>query len=173
MKAPLIAVLSLGILSAAPAASASLDETLDLSGHVTHVRQGAVATGAPGFEATGLSLRAGISDHAFRYGAALGVASPPMHALWVNAEAFVAYAPNGYENVRPYVELRAHADRLHRLEAADGASLTRYGVGPRVGVLMPLSEYCFLDLGIGRDVIGSEELRATIGLGLPIPLSHL
>jgi hypothetical protein len=143
-----------------------MDETVDISGQLTRA---SIAVGNHSFDATGLSLRSGGTMHAFRYGSGIGVAAPPMRAAWLTGEVFVAYAPNGYENLRPYIELRAHVDRLQM----GSDSLTRVGVGPRFGVLYALSEYFFLDAGMGRDVVGSEELRATIGLGLPIPISHL
>lgn len=162
MRAPL----TLAILLAATPAAASLDETLDISAHVTH---SAIALDDRAFETTGLSARIGQTQRALRYGIGVGIAPAPAKAAWMTGEAFIAYAPNGYYALRPFIELRGHVDRLQMGEA----SIVRGGVGPRFGVLIPLSEYFFLDAGIGKDVIGSDELRGTIGIGLPIPLSHL
>jgi len=158
--------LACALVLCAGGARASLDETLDISGHLT---RSTIVAGDRAFDANGFSLRSGQTQHALRYGIGLGIAAPPMRAAWLTGEAFVAYAPNGYDNLRPYVELRAHVDRLQM----GSDSFNRFGLGPRFGVLLPLSEYFFLDAGIGKDVVGSDELRATIGIGLPIPLSHL
>jgi len=158
--------ITVALLLAAPAASASMNETLDISGHLTRTT---IVAGGRAFDANGISIRTGQTQHALRYGYGLGVAAPPMKAAWLTGELFVAYAPNGYGNLRPYIELRAHVDRLQMGDA----SFNSLGVGPRVGVLMPLSEYFFVDIGVAKDVIGSDEVRGTLGLGLPIPLSHL
>lgn len=162
MRAPL----TLAILLATTPAAAGLDETLDISAHATH---SAIALDDRAFEATGLAARIGQTQHALRYGIGVAIAPGPAKAAWMTGEAFIAYAPNGYWALRPFVELRAHVDRLQ----TGDASITRGGVGPRFGVLIPLSEYFFVDAGIGRDLIGSDELRGTVGIGLPIPLSHL
>ncbi len=162
MRAPLL----LALVLATPSAAASMDETLDVSAHVTHA---SLTVNDHSVETTGVSLRLGQTQHELRYGIGLGAALPPIHASWLTGEAFLGYAPNGYWALRPFIEVRAHVDRLQLGEA----SLTRGGVGPRFGVLIPLSEYFFVDAGIGRDLIGSDELRGTIGIGLPIPLSHL
>jgi hypothetical protein len=162
MRAPVV----LAVVLCAGAAHASMNETLDISGHLT---RSTIVAGEHVFDANGFSYRNGQTQHDLRYGVGLGVAAPPMRAVWLTGEVFVAYAPNGCENLRPYVELRGHVDRLQ----IGGASFNRLGFGPRFGVLLPLSEYFFVDIGIGKDVIGSDELRSTIGIGLPIPLSHL
>jgi len=130
-------------------------------------------------EMEGAGARLGWSLEAMRFGAGLGVygqsglsADAPRgaRAFVASGEAFIAYAPNGFWSLRPSLELRLHVDRL---QVGDAFGITRVGVGPRVGVIAPLSEYLFVDCGIGLDAFGSDEIRATIGLGVPIPLSHL
>jgi len=178
-RALLSLVLGLGVTTALPA-RADLNETLDLSLHAT---RGRVAMSDPRvdskFEVQGLGARLGWSLQDLRFGAGVGIYGPSSlradgpkgtRAYLASGEAYIAYAPDGFWSLRPFLELRAHADRL---QVGDAYGITRVGVGPRVGVLAPLSEYFFLDCGVGVDLMGSDEIRGTIGIGLPIPLSHL
>lgn len=176
-----VPLLTSSLLVAAPA-RASLEETLDVSLHLAQTHADWRSTGSPApFDARGFGLRVGSTRDALRYGAGIDFAFPerlttPLPELvgrraWVfQGEAFVGYAPGGYWHVRPNLELRAHADRLWL--GQDGGALG-FGVGPRISLLIPIDEYFFVDVGIGRDLVGPEQLRATIAIGLPIPLSHL
>ncbi|MGZ3478617.1 MAG: hypothetical protein ACXVCJ_29215 [Polyangiales bacterium] len=141
------------LLLASPA-QASLDETLDISLHGTYA---ALDQHHP---MGGVGARVGVSSRAFRFGAGAGIADGVR-----TGEAFVALTAGGFWKMRPFFEVRGHLDRVD--------DETRNGLGFRGGVLLPLSEYFFFDIGAGRDVIGPERFRASIGLGLPIPLSHL
>lgn len=176
-----LAPLAVGLTTTARA-TASLDETLDVSLHVARTRADWRSTGSPApFDARGFGVRVGSTRDALRYGAGIDFAFPerlatPVPELvgrraWVfQGEAFVGYAPGGYWHVRPNLELRAHADRLWL--GQDGGALG-FGVGPRLSLLVPIDEYFFVDVGVGRDLVGPEQLRATVAIGLPIPLSHL
>lgn len=162
------------LLFAAPA-SASLNKTLDISGHA--VRLNTAGFGGEAYDANGVSMRMGDTIGPMRIGIGFNgyapeiscACAPGTRAGVFGLEAFIGYAPNGYWEMRPFIELRAHGDRLQ----LGGEKKITSGIGPRVGVLIPLSEYFFFDIGIGRDLVGPETLRATVGLGLPIPLSHL
>lgn len=149
-----VSVAGLALVLAAGPANASLDETLDLSLHGAHT------VGDDVSPRTGAAARVGITSRDVRFGAGVGTANG-VHG----AEAYLGWTHGGFWKLRPSFELRAHAERI------DDA--TKSGLGARVAVLVPLSEYFFLDLGAGRDLIGAERFRATIGIGLPIPLSHL
>lgn len=173
---------SAALLLASGPARADLDHTLDLSLHASRSQADWNTVGSPApFEARGVGGRLGVSRGELRFGGGLAVDLPeqlrtPLPALvgrraWVgSAEAFVGWAPGGYWRVRPTIELRAHVDRLF---LGGGGGALSLGLGPRIGVLVPLSEYFFLDVGVGRDLVGPEQLRATLAIGLPIPLSHL
>jgi hypothetical protein len=165
---------ALALLSAS--ARADLDETLDLSFH-------AARAGIDGDEASlreqvpALGVRLGQTRDELRFGLGVfgalpkGMRSFPEgdHASLVTGEIYMGYAPGGFWNVRPFVEARLHYDRLQL-----GSDVTTWlGFGPRVGALVPLSEYFFVDVGVSRDLRGPEAFRGSIGIGLPIPISHL
>lgn len=145
-------------------AGASMNKTLDISAHAGRMQ-------TDDWDASGGSARLGQTFGPLRFGMGVAGFRPEVseRAHLVSTEWFWAYAPGGYHNVRPFIELRAHVDYLRLGDVAT----TRGAAGLRAGVLLPLSEYFFLDAGIGRDVIGPDTMRATIGLGLPIPISHL
>ena len=141
-----------------------------------------------------------LSLEGVRFGAGVGflaASGPSLHhtelpdgvlmeggLLWgVPLEAFVAYAFGPAREVRPYLEVRGGLTVLQaRLRAShpgqgdlgggDFAALLP-SVGGRSGALVPLSEYFFLDLGVGYGFVGPERLSLFVGLGLPIPLANL
>jgi hypothetical protein len=147
------AAVLVAILTVAPAARASLDETLDVSVH------GTWAALEPHHPLAGAAARVGISNRGFRFGGGAGITDGVR-----TGELFAALTTGGFWKVRPFFEVRGHLDRDDE---------TRFALGARAGVLVPLNEYFFVDFGGGRDLVGQESFRASIGLGLPIPLSHL
>jgi hypothetical protein len=134
-------------------------------------------------------LRANLSIEGFRFGLGMGVmtvagltfeADEPLETghLWgVPFEAFAGYAFGSGRDVRPYLELRGTLTALQLgLSTEDyGAPFNAYapGLAARGGVLIPLSEYLFLDAGLGAGMVGPERFTLDVGLGLPIPLSNL
>ncbi|MBL8717254.1 MAG: hypothetical protein JNL79_14805 [Myxococcales bacterium] len=154
-------------------AHARLDETLDVSVHATRGRFAMSDPSLPPLDVHGLGARVGWTLTTLRFGgdAALhdlvGHASGG-HPFMATGELFVAVLMDP-GCLHPFVELRAHVDHVH----AGDLGVTRLGLGPRVGVLVPLNDYFFLDLGFSMDLVGPETFRGAIGLGLPIPLSHL
>ena len=80
-------------------------------------------------------------------------------------------------DVRPFVEIRGTLTALQiGLSNGDyGAPFNAYlpGLATRGGVLVPLSEYFFLDAGVGVGLLGPERFTLDVGLGLPIPLANL
>lgn len=165
----LVLPIALALLALPRSARADLDETFDVSGHVAH---GSATVHDEATTATGLGMRMGVTFGAARFGSGIQGQAAELageRAGWLSGEAYAAYAPNGYWQLRPSIELRAHVDRI----AAGGDVTVLGGVGPRFGVLLPIDEYFFVDVGLSHDVIGPEGFRGTIGLGLPIPLSHL
>lgn len=161
--------LALALLALTPSARADMNETFDVSGVFAH---GGATVHDEATTATGLGTRMGVTFGAARFGSGIYGQAAPLggeRARWLSAEAYAGFAPNGYWQLRPSIELRAHADRI---EVAGDVTVLG-GVGPRFGVLLPLDEYFFVDVGLSHDLIGPEGFRGTIGLGLPIPLSHL
>lgn len=152
----------LAILLCAAPARASMNETLDLALYGAHV-------GTEERVATGLAYRTAFSFGPVRFGNGIGGVRRDDGAGWLSAEVFAAFAPNGYWRLRPSLELRVHGDRV---QLGDDVRLFA-GAGPRLGVLFPIDEYFFVDAGVSRDLFGPETFRGTIGIGLPIPLSHL
>jgi len=151
------------------AARADMNETLDISAHFA---RGAAVIDDEDTPTTGFGFRTGLSFGEFRVGNGLSGHAADVsrgHVRWFSYEAFAAWAPNGYWHLRPSVELRAHVDRL---AYGDQVSVLT-GIGPRFGVLLPIDEYFFVDVGVSRDLFGPEGFRGTFGIGLPIPLSHL
>ena len=85
--------------------------------------------------------------------------------------------------VRPFIEARttgtivqARAQLAHR----DGSRpetlrmhATTFAVAAQAGVLVHLSEYFFLEAGVGRVVYGTGGWTAGVAIGLPIPLANL
>ncbi|MBI2389274.1 MAG: hypothetical protein HYV09_06635 [Deltaproteobacteria bacterium] len=159
---------TLALLLAATTARASLNETLDISAQAT--RSSIAPPPRDTFDAFGFGTRLGVTLHDIRFGAGFGAHAPPPgeRAPLLSAETYLAFAPGGFWELRPFVEIRAHADRFDLRQEQ-----TAFGVGPRFGVLAPLSEYFFVDAGLGMDLVGPERLRGSIAIGLPIPLSHL
>lgn len=153
---------ALAVLLLAAPARASMNETLDLSLHGAHV-------GTERDVASGLGYRLAFTFGPVRLGNGITGVRRDDGAGWLSAEVFAAFAPNGYWHLRPSLELRAHADRVQL-----GSDVSLFaGAGPRLGVLLPIDEYFFVDVGVSRDLLGPETFRGTIGIGLPIPLSHL
>lgn len=135
------------------------------------------------------SLRANLSIDGFRFGLGTGFitstgleleASEPLDPgrVWgVPLEAFVGYAFGTGRQVRPFIEMRGTLTALQvGLSNGDyGAPFNAYlpGLATRGGVLIPLSEYFFLDAGVGVGILGPERFTLDVGLGLPIPLANL
>lgn len=167
--------LPLALLLIATPASASLNRTLDPSlsashGSVTESPVGSFPFNALSFRLAGTfgRLRAGYGANAF-FPQITCACEPGATAFMFGGEGFIGYAPGGYWSMRPFFEMRAHVERLR----VGDLQKTLFGVGPRVGVLVPIDEYFFVDAGMSIDVLGHEGIRGGIGLGLPIPVSHL
>lgn len=144
------------------------------------------------------ALRTGITAHGLRFGVGAGVgrasgdvletsslapgSSASADGAWLTpVEGYVGFAWGAVRTLRPYVELRGGFYAAHvpiRARGADGHEESRVHravmsfVAGRVGAIAWLSQYFFVDFGIGAGV-GVERLSASVGLGLPIPLSHL
>ncbi len=98
-------------------------------------------------------------------------------------EGFVGYALRRGERIRPFVEARttvtavvARAQLTHRHDGDLGSVRMRaatFGVAGRMGVLLALNDYVFIDVGVGRVFHGPGGWTASLGVGLPIPLSNL
>jgi hypothetical protein len=104
--------------------------------------------------------------------------------IWAGMmELYGGYAWGKYKNVRPYLEIRggltflqSQIGLIHPVYGELGASPHNAYLGVlsgRVGLLVPLSEYFFLDMAVGYGIVGQEKQSFVIGLGLPIPMSHL
>lgn len=135
------------------------------------------------------SVRGNLSLDGFRFGLGTGFitstglrleASEPLEPgrVWgVPFEAFFGYAFGAGRDVRPFVEIRGTLTALQiGLSNGDyGAPFNAYlpGLATRGGVLVPLSEYFFLDAGVGVGLLGPERFTLDVGLGLPIPLANL
>jgi hypothetical protein len=145
-------------------AAASMNKTLDISVQASRMQ-------TADWDANGGGMRLGNTFSPLRYGGGVSGYRPevPGRALLMSYEVFYAYAPGGYFHVRPFVEVRFHIDNTR----LGDDSKVRFAVGARIGAIVPINEYFFVDAGIGRDVIGADTMRATIGIGLPIPVSHL
>lgn len=173
MTARLLLAVTLALLCATATARASLDETLDVAPYASRT---SIAPASGPIDAFGGGMRLGVTLHDVRFGAGVGAYAPPTRSPLLSAEAYVGYAPGGFWELRPFVELRAHAecfDLRDPQRARSRDATTFVGVGPRFGVLAPLSEYFFVEAGLGMDFAGPERLRGSVAFGLPIPLSHL
>lgn len=168
-------LLPLAILLIASPAAASLNKTLDVTASASH---GTIAESPYGaFTASAIAMRVGATFGPLRFGYGPSASFPELacacapgtRASMFGAEIFVAYAPGGYWAVRPLVEIRAHGDRLK----VGSEHKVMFGAGPRFGVLVPIDEYFFVDGGVSVDLVGYEGVRGMIGIGLPIPMSHL
>ncbi|MCH9687057.1 MAG: hypothetical protein K0V04_36820 [Deltaproteobacteria bacterium] len=101
----------------------------------------------------------------------------------IPVEGFVGYAMRSDKRIRPFVEARttvtavvARAQLHHRHDGDLGSVRMRaatFGVGGRMGVLLALNDYVFVDVGVGRVFHGPGGWTASVGIGLPIPLSNL
>lgn len=163
-------------------ARADLDATLDVALQATRTRAWLGASGAtPPSDLWGVGGRLGATRGGLRFGGGVGLeasrdadgiaASNGGARRWLGStEAYFAYAPGSYWSVRPLVELRAHVERVG---PSMGSARWSAGFGPRIGVIVALSEYFFFEVAVGRDLVGPQEERVTVALGLPIPLSHL
>lgn len=170
---PVVAAAVLAACLGSAEAHARLDETLDVSLHATRGRYTMSDPSLPPLDVHGLGARVGWTLTTLRFGGGAGLHelvghTGSGHPFLASGELFVAVQMDP-GCVLPFVELRAHVDHVH----AGDRGVTRLGLGPRVGVLVPLNEYFFLDLGLSMDLVGPETFRGVIGLGLPIPLSHL
>ncbi len=174
-RCPAVRLLPLAILLFGTPAAASLNKTLDISAHASH---GTIAESPYGaFSVSTIALRSGATFGPFRYGGGPRASFPQLacacepgtKASMFGAEIFVGYAPGGYWAVRPFVEVRVHGDRL----IVGSEQKLMFGAGPRFGALVPIDEYFFVDGGVSIDLVGYEGVRGMIGIGLPIPMSHL
>src|SRR5687768_13096149 len=114
---------------------------------------GSVYTSPVGaFPYNGMGMRIGATLVPFRYGWGANAYFPQgtcecvagTMAFLGGGELFMGYAPGGFWSMRPFIEVRAHAERL----TVGDRQMLVWGVGPRLGVLMPLSEYFFVDAGL-------------------------
>lgn len=145
-----------------------------------------------------LVARTGITSHGLRFGVGVGLgrasgdaleasslapgSSASADATWLTpVEGYVGFAWGAVRTLRPYVELRGGFYAAHvpvSALRADGPEESRVHravmpfVAGRVGAIAWLSQYFFVDFGVGAGV-GAERMSASVGLGLPIPLSHL
>ncbi len=145
-------------------------------------------------------LRGNLSFHGLRVGVGAGFdgytglrlehaplpagASVTEGRVWgIPIEGFAAYAFRPSKRVRPFVETRTTGTFIQaQARVASGVERERVpvrlrgttlAVALRAGVLVHLNEYFFLDAGIGRVVYGTEGWTASVGIGIPIPLSNL
>lgn len=98
-------------------------------------------------------------------------------------EGFVGYAFRSGEKVRPYLEAQAVVTVLMAQAELRDPQLGSLGrarmhasvleVVGRVGVLIPMGEYFFLDAAVGRTMLGPGQWVASVGLGIPIPTANL
>lgn len=186
-----------------PARADKFDETLDVSIHGRGTLTGGRAASLRGvdvpegfrdarFVGRGIAiapvLRANLSLDGWRFGVGIGVggyratqlryrsrdASLTSARAWnVPAEAFFGYAFRTGERVRPFIEARGTATFIGA--RANDVRLRGHALGmaARVGVLVQLNEYFFVDAGIGRAFVGPDTWTACVGLGIPIPLANL
>jgi hypothetical protein len=171
-----VRLLPLALLLFAAPASASLNRTLDITAYGSHgnVTESPVGT----FPFNAISMRLGGTFGPLRTGYGFTgffpqiacACDPSAKAVMLGGEVFAGYAPGGYRVMRPFFELRAHVERL---QIGDDVKKTLFGLGPRAGILFPIDEYFFVDAGMSIDVLGGEGIRGGIGIGLPIPFSHL
>jgi hypothetical protein len=161
-------------LTAAPA-SASLNRTIDPTlvgshGSITESPVGSFPFNAISLRLVGRfgALRSGYGVTAF-FPQITCACDPASRVFMFGGEIFMGYSPGGYWAMRPYFEARAHVERLE----VGAVKKIFAGAGPRLGVLVPIDEYFFVDAGMSIDVVGAEGIRGGIGIGLPIPLSHL
>ncbi len=98
-------------------------------------------------------------------------------------EGFVGYALPLESRIHPFVEARttatvmvARATLTHR-DQGDLGRMRMHGasfsVGGRAGVLFAVNDYVFVEAGVGRVFHGPGGWTASMGIGLPIPLSNL
>jgi hypothetical protein len=145
-------------------------------------------------------LREGWHFDGFRFGSGVGLltvdglalAHQPLDGgawvepgrLWgMSFELFAGYAFGDAREVRPYLEARGSFTLLEtqlELQLPNGQSggTTGYqayvpGVGLSAGILVPLNEYFFADVGVEVDLYGALRFAPFVGIGLPIPQSHL
>jgi hypothetical protein len=155
------------------------------------VRDGARLSGVG--EAIGATLRGGLTLDGLRFGLGLGafrveglsLADAPLEVwgLGLEGEAFLGFTAKRFSSARPYIELRADARLItlgvERSEQGGGAfglgdlSARGFGAGVRAGLLVPLSEYFFLDIAAQYDALGDRAGGLSFGLGLPIPTDNL
>lgn len=140
-------------------------------------------------------LRANFSLHGIRFGAGAGFEGyRRLHVRYeardsdlfddgmawgLPLEAFLGYAFRTGERVRPFLEARGTATFLwargERNDRSGYVSMrgSAFGLAARAGVLVELNEYFFVDVGVGRFVLGPGTWTACVGLGIPIPLANL
>jgi hypothetical protein len=147
----------------------------------------------------GLALKLGLSVDGWRFGGALGglgmtgmslrhkpfPGRAKLHASGdgMLAELYTGYAFGDVRSVRFYGDLclRLIAGFVDAtVTSAPGTSETfklslmdKSQVAVRVGALVWVNEYIFLDLAAEYSVVGSDLAAFTLGVGLPIPLDNL
>lgn len=178
----------------APSASIRLRSVAGTSGVLEQVRlAGPSGSIAP-------LLRANLALHGFRFGVGAGFEGynglrldhdplPSAYSVrngrvWgIPVEGFVGYALRSGERIRPYAEARTSVTVIGgqaRLRHLDDGDLGRVRfrthvltVAAHAGVLVALNDYFFLHGGVGRAVYGGKAWTASVGIGIPIPLSNL
>ncbi|MCC6527954.1 MAG: hypothetical protein IT373_35235 [Polyangiaceae bacterium] len=99
--------------------------------------------------------------------------------LWgLSFEVYAGYAFGSARDVRPYLEARGTVDVLFtRLTAEGSGRASLYAAAPGValaaGLLLPVSQYFFADVGVAVAPYGPERLSLFGALGVPIPLANL